>query len=151
MPDRCPECEALLPKGGACRDLFHELLVLEAQVPGTAGALTHFYTVACYALQHPDSFRYTQEALVGLHQALCDALDDQITLEELRRRARAGAARAGRVTRRPGDPTPVWRRGGWSMRVVDVLSVAPEQYPDTVRRWARSIRDSLAAKELSSR
>lgn len=146
MHNHCPECHVVVAAGGVCRDLFHELLLLEAQVPGEPGSVTHFYTVACYALQHPESFQFTHESLVGLHQALCEALDGRISLEELRQRAREGAARMGRVTTRPGDPIPVWKRGGWTMTAADVLKVSPMQYRETVVQWAHSVRASLAEK-----
>jgi hypothetical protein len=34
------------------REYFHELLALEAQVPGASGAEPHFLGVATYNLQH---------------------------------------------------------------------------------------------------
>jgi hypothetical protein len=57
MADRptCPECGAAAPEGGTCRDNFHALLLLEAEVPGGPGRLPHFYAVASYGLQHPGS------------------------------------------------------------------------------------------------
>ena len=65
MAEGCPECGAPTPGGRSCRDNFHALLLLESQVPGGPGALPHFYAVACYGLQHPDSMNYTAEALAG--------------------------------------------------------------------------------------
>lgn len=144
MVDACAECGAPVPEGGTCRDHFHALLALEAQVPGAAGSLTHFYTVACYQLQHPDSSHLTAAALAGLAAALADTLDGRADVAELRRRAGEGARAAGRVTRRAGDPPPVWRRGAWSLSAADVLTARPEDYPRRVQEWARSIREDLA-------
>ena len=66
MAEVCPECGAPVPDGGSCRDHFHALLLLEAAIPGGPGALAHFYAVACYGLQHPDSLNYTADTLAGL-------------------------------------------------------------------------------------
>lgn len=145
MARECCECGAKLPKGRSCQDLFHELLVFEGQVPGAPGSIVHFYTVSCYNLQHPDSTRLTQAALSGLAEALADALDGRADLEALRGRARSGAAAAGRVTVRPGDPPVVWRRGGWRLSLAHVLAGTLEEYVDRVMEWARSIREDLAA------
>jgi hypothetical protein len=144
MPERCQECGANLPESGDCRELFHELLVLESQVPGAAGSLTHFYTVACYVLQHSDSFQYREEMLVGLHTSLCEALDGKAMVEALRYRAREGVRSAGRVTRRLNDARPTWKRGGWPVTAADIRTVTPEAYGEAVVCWAHSIRASLA-------
>jgi hypothetical protein len=42
----CPECGSAVPAGCSCRDHFHALLLLEAQVPGGPGGWPHFYAVA---------------------------------------------------------------------------------------------------------
>src|SRR3954454_6660386 len=104
MPETCPECGATVPDGGSCRDHFHALLLLEAEIPGVAGSVLHFYAVATYGLQHPDSMNYTAEALAGLRTDLADMLDGQMTVGELRRRGRRDTDGPRRVTRRPGDP-----------------------------------------------
>jgi hypothetical protein len=119
MPETCPECGATVPEGGSCRDHFHALLLLEAEIPGVAGSILHFYAVAAYGLQHPDSMNYTAEALAGLHATLAVALDGQ-PIDNLRRRVRHGAEAAGRVTRRAGDLEVSWHRGSWPMTIADV-------------------------------
>src|SRR5437588_4353795 len=113
MSDICPECGAPVPDGGSCRDNFHALLLLEAEVPGAPGALLHFYAVTSYGLQHPDSMNYTADALAGLRARLADVLDSRATLEETRRRVRRAADGAVRVTRRAGDAEVRWHRGNW--------------------------------------
>jgi hypothetical protein len=110
--------------------------------------MVHFYTVACYVLQHPDSMNYTTAALQGLRENVADALDGKATLSDLRQRARNATEGATRVTRRSGDPTPIWRRGEWPMSVADVCSVTPGEYVETVRRWAQSIRKALDADQV---
>ncbi|MFN3648707.1 MAG: DUF5946 family protein [Armatimonadota bacterium] len=147
MPDTCPECGAPVPEGGSCQESFHALLALEGQVPGAPGSLVHFYTVGCYALQHPDSMRYTAEALRGLRTSLADALDGRAGVDELRRRAREAANGSARVLRREGDPPVAWRRGGWPMNVADVLAGGAGRYVESVLRWAAAIRETLDADE----
>jgi hypothetical protein len=144
MPAICSECGAPLTEGGACRDYFHELLLLEAQVPDAAGSMLHFYAVASYVLQHPIDFNYTADALAGLRATLTEALEGKLTVAEIRRKNRKldGSAR---VTRRPGDDVIQWYRGAWPMTVLDVCRVAPGAYTERVVYWARSIRDTLNA------
>lgn len=139
----CPECGAPVPAGGACLDHFHALLVLEGTFPGMAGAIPHFYLVAAYNLQHPDSVGLTAEALHGLRRNLADALDGKASVEELRRRARRDTDGPTRVRRRPGDPPVEWYRGPWPANVTDVLIATAATYPQLVEAWARSVRLAL--------
>jgi len=102
MSDICPECGAPIPEGGSCRDNFHALLLLEGENAGVPGSILHFYAVATYGLQHPDSMNYTADALAGLRATLADALDGRVTLDDIRRRARRQSDGPVRVTRRAG-------------------------------------------------
>ena len=145
MPGVCPECGAAVPDGGSCRDHFHALLLLESEIPGGPGAVPHFLAVATYGLQHPASMNYTAAALAGLRACVADQLDGRATLEDIRRRVRAGAAAAGRVTRRPGDEVVRWPVASWPMTVADVLAGGAEGYAERVTVWARSIREALDA------
>jgi hypothetical protein len=145
MENPCPECGAPVPEGGVCLDHFHALLVLEASFPGAPGSILHFYAVACYNLQHPDSVGLTAVALDGLRRNLADALDGRAPLEALRRRARRDTDGPTRVLRRPGDPPVEWYRGPWPVNVTDVLTATTTTYPDLVEAWARAIRVTLDA------
>jgi len=139
----CSECGAPVPDGGSCRDNFHALLLLEAEVPGGPGALPHFYAVASYGLQHPDSMNYTADTLAGLRASVADVLDGRATLAEILRRVRRAANGAVRVTRRAGDAEVRWHRGNWPLTVADVCAGGVDGYADGVLRWARSIREIL--------
>jgi hypothetical protein len=154
MSDICTECGAPVPDGGSCRDHFHALLLLEGEIPGVAGSILHFYAVATYGLQHPDSMNYTAEALAGLHATLSAALDG-LPIEKLRRVTRRGAEGARRVTRRAGDPEVSWHRGSWPMTIVDVCTAETfgaydtyEEHADRMVRWARSVRETLDAERM---
>lgn len=148
MAEHCPECGAPTPEGGTCRDHFHALLLLESAIPGGPGALAHFYAVACYGLQHPDSMNYTAEALAGLRGGLADLLDGRTALDAHRRRTRRAVNGVVRVTRRAGEAGVPWRRGKWPMTVADVLTVAADAdaYAERVSRWARAVREALDAE-----
>jgi hypothetical protein len=150
--DQCPECGAPLPPAGSCRDNFHALLLLEAEIPGVAGSILHFYAVAAYGLQHPDSMNYSADALSGLAASLADVLDGRVTMDDLKRRTRRAADGPTRVTRRARDEAVPWRRGGWPMTIAQVCTADTfgtfdtyEAYADRLVTWARSVRESLAA------
>lgn len=145
LTGRCAECGAAIADQASCRDHFDALLALEWQIPGGPGALPHFYAVATYGLQHPVGMGFTVEAVEGLRLAVADALAGRASVAELRRRARAGARAAGRVTRRAHDPEVRWEVARWPMTVADVLSVPPERerYAEEVSRWAGSVLHTL--------
>jgi hypothetical protein len=150
MRSSCPECGAPLGDADDCRALFHELLALEARVAGAAGALPHFFAVASYNLQHPSTF--TRGALEGLRPTLADVLAGRATLDDARRRARAGAAGAARVRRRPDDADTeeeqrilrAWPTR-WPLTVADVCRAEPEEYAARVRAWAEGTIATLEA------
>jgi len=146
----CPECSASLGDSGSCRDHFHEMLALEAQaqLPFAAGTMTHFLAVASYNLQHPSAF--VPAALFGLRRTVADVLAGRSTLDDARRRARAAADGPTRVLRRPEEQPSdadqavlrAWPNE-WSMTVLDVCRVPPEQYETRVRAWAAAVIDAL--------
>ena len=136
----CPECGAPLPESGTCQENFHALLYLEAAVPGAPGGLLHFYAVACYGLQHPDSFGYNQAALEGVHNCMVELVDGKTTLDQVRRATRQAVNGSTRVRRRDGE-TVQWRYGAWSMHVGEVLEGGMEGYAERVTAWARAIRN----------
>ncbi len=147
MVNTCPECGAPLPEGASCRDNLNALLALESQLTGEPVYLAHFYAVTSYGLQHPDSMNYNAEALTFLHTALADLLDGRATLEQVRLRMRRAFNGPTRITRRPGEASPPWRRGGWPMNVADVLDVEPsaEAYLERVTQWARSACETISS------
>jgi hypothetical protein len=126
--------------------------MLEAEIPGVAGSILHFFAVAAYGLQHPDSMDYSADALSGLAASLADLLDGRLTLDDLKRRTRHAADGPTRVTRRAGDEAVPWRRGGWPMTIAQVCTADTfgaydtyEAYAERVVAWARCVRETLAA------
>lgn len=147
---RCAECGARLDAGRICRDYFHDLLALEAQVVGAAGELPHFFAVAAYNLQHPSEF--VPAALLGLRRTLGDVLAGRATIADARRRARAAADGSTRVRRRVDAPMSAeerpllqrWPRV-WELTVRDVCEVAPLEYAERTRAWATAVVAALDA------
>ena len=153
MQNRCAECGAPVPADGSCRDNFHNLLLLEGEIPGVPGSIAHFYVVATYGLQHPDSMNYTAEALAGLRATLSDALDGRLPIDSLRQRVRSKTNGSMRVTRREGDGPVPWPRGDWPMTVADICTVETygeyetyDEFSARLLRWATSVRDTLNAR-----
>jgi hypothetical protein len=114
-----------------------------------AGSILHFYAVAAYGLQHPDTMNYTAEALAGLRARLSDVLHGRASLEESLRRTRKAADGKTRITRREGDPPVTWRRGEWPVTIASVCTAETfgtygtyEEYAERVERWARSVIES---------
>jgi hypothetical protein len=139
----CPECGAPLAPGRSCRDYFHDLLALEAEVPGAAGEEPHFLAVASYNLQHPSGF--LPDALLGLRRAVADVLAGRATVADVRRQVRAATDGSTRVRRRGDGTVSGFSAPAWTMTVRDVSEVAPEQYAERVRAWAASVSAALGA------
>jgi len=150
MDTACPECGARVPSGSACLDHFHALLVLEGTFPSAPGSILHFYAVATYNLQRPDSSGLTAEALHGSYQSLADVLDGKLSLELLRRQVRRTADGPTRVRRRQGEPPVGWYRGPWPINVVNVLTATAATYPEFVEAWAHAVRATLDAQLLTT-
>ena len=150
MSATCPDCGAALPETGSCQEYMHELLFLEAQVPGAPGAEPHFLAVASFNLQHPSKF--LPSALMGLRRTVADVLAGRATLDDARRRARHGASGQARVLRRDDTVSSssdqlmlrAWPTS-WPVTVLDVCRVPPERYVESVRRWAMSVIEMLDA------
>jgi hypothetical protein len=145
MAEICEECGATIPDGGTCQENLHALLFIESQIPGGPGGIPHFYAIAAYGLQHPDSMNYTAGTLAGLHTSLAEVLEGKVTIPELRRRTRQIADGSQRITRRPGEASVEWRRGDWPLSISHVLDVEPtaEAYAERVLEWARAVLEAL--------
>ncbi len=152
MSSTCSECGARLVNGGACREQFDAMLLLEYEVVAdlaaterARGEVAHFYAVSAYILQHPEGMKYTVTALNGLRHTVADHLAGRVTLAELRPRVRRAADGPARITRRPGDAVPRWPVTAWPMTVADVVEGGTPGYCDRVAAWAESIIRTLDA------
>jgi hypothetical protein len=147
MPDKCHECGAVIPVGGACIDHFHAILALEHEalqaVPPSEGRFAHFCAVTTYVLQHPEGMKYTAEALAGARRNLADCLSSRATLEEVRAGVRKAADGPGRVLRREGEAVPIWPVESWPITAADVLAGGPVGYTARARLWAKSTLEAL--------
>lgn len=134
----CPECGAPQAEGLACWDRLGGIIAWEYEDPELLAV--HFLTVASYNLQHPASF--TEEAIEGLRAMFVEALDNGLTVGEIRRRMADRFEGARRVKRPEGERRPVLRP--WSMTVANVyLPDQPTGAADRVRAWATAIRAEL--------
>jgi hypothetical protein len=143
MSKRCTECGAVLSEGSTCQTIFEECLDLEYTNP--AYGQVHFFTVACFMIQHG---RYSDEALTWIQSMLRAALDDQLTAQQLRQRAAQrmnDATRTWKVTRQ-ADAPPL-PKIAWSTTIADVTQSIgdPEQYCEHVKRWALATLQQMAS------
>ena len=152
MITACRECGASLADGQACIDRFHALLLMEYEVAADPtessegrGAVTHFYAVSSYVLQHPNGMNYTAEALTELRRDLADHLAGRVTLPELRHRVSRAAVGPGRVTCRAGDEVVWWSVQSWPVTVADIIKGGVIGYGKRVAAWAESVVGTLEA------
>ncbi len=134
----CPECGAREVEGMNCWWQLGAIGQWEFQDPELLAV--HFLTVASYNLQHPASF--TDEALTGLSQLFCQAVDHGWSNEHIRRQVAETAEGKSRVLRKEGKRVPVLRQ--WPMTIADVyIPGHPQGAADRVRAWAAVIREAL--------
>ena len=120
------------------------MLFWEAENPAY-GVQMHHLMVLCYHLQHPSL--YSPEGLDYARQLLVEFLERGTTPELIRRHNRSSLDSSRRRWKIKGAGE---RRGSyshvmhWPMTAADVIAGGVEGYCDGVRRWARSIQDTLA-------
>jgi hypothetical protein len=136
MPDRCPECGAVLDQDSSCQTIFDALLVLEFTNPEYGEV--HMLTVACFMIQHG---RYSDEALAWIERTLRAYLEGDVPPEYIRRQAAQethSGSRTWKVGRQAGaPPLPMI---AWSMTIADVAAKYEDasSYRDLVKQWAGS-------------
>ena len=134
----CPECGAPRVDNLTCWEQLGLLLAWEYEDPDLQAE--HFLTVASYNLQHPAQF--TDEALAGLRALFIAHLDNDLSIEEIRRRVGRASDGNRRVLRDEAERQPTLRR--WSMTIADVyIPDLPKHAAARVRAWAASIRSEL--------
>ena len=135
----CPECGAPDQAGLTCREQWEALLGLEFSDARTWPA--HFLTVACYQLQHPQTFRLTEAAREQLWRALENVVEQGQPVDEARRDVQHAFDGATRVRAKGQAPIP---RIAWNYTVADVYPLKPMAHVERVWAWALSL---LAQKE----
>jgi hypothetical protein len=147
MPN-CDECSAPLAPNAACREQFEFLLGREFEDPALQAV--HHLTVLCYTLQHPLGFDASPEGHAGSWALLREAVTENLTASELRRRNRARMRQGNRpMMRNRGrehaalPPAPVW-----TYTVADVVNGPDDDYAGRVQVWAKTMvadaaRDSV--------
>jgi hypothetical protein len=136
MPERCPECGAILPEGATCQSIFESFLALEYSDPAYYEA--HFAMVSCFMIQHG---RYSDEGLAWIKPVLRAYLDQglsQAALRQLAAKDTSSTTRTWKITRRPGDPPQP--KINWSMTIADVARNCkdPESYIRLVNQWSET-------------
>ncbi len=148
MPNRCPECGAVLAEDVSCQSIFDSFLALEYTDPEYGQV--HMLTVACFMIQHG---RYSDEALAWIERKLRANLEG-IPAEQIRRQAAketAQGAHTWRVTRQPDKPQ---MQVDWSMTIGDIAANYHDagSFRELVKRWAevtlREMQTLLGATEL---
>jgi len=141
MTDKCPECGAELQPGESCEAFFHSLLFEEHANMAHNGPV-HLHMVASYMITHD---RYADDVRPRAIELLRTALDGQHPPDYLRRVAKElfemERPRTGSILR--GARTP--RAIDWPITVRDVALHPEEDYPTRIKRWARSILDTVDA------
>ncbi len=138
----CPECGAQTPPDLSCRDMLAAILGWEGADPELF--ILHFFTVACFNLQHPAQF--TDEALAGLITGFRKVMDGIAPVSSVRRQAARAFEGKRRVLKPEADRDPV--RAEWEFTIKDVYAggrstgAAPR-----VRHWAEVIRSRLPLKK----
>lgn len=122
-----------------CWGQLGALLAWEWQDPALMAQ--HFLTVASYNLQHPAQF--TEVALAGLRKQYIDHLDNNLPVDEIRRRVARIAEGRVKVLVPEAERHPMLRQ--WPMTIADVyISDQPTGAADRVKAWATSIREELS-------
>ena len=73
MPEKCPDCGALVGGREECQKLFDEVIAREFSNPTYFGV--HRTTVDCYALQHPERYCASFKSFAAHLTGLCCAME----------------------------------------------------------------------------
>ncbi len=139
----CPECGAVCEAEKTCQEHFNQMLYWEAEYPAY-GQEVHHLMVLSYYLQHPGL--YSPEGLRGARKLLKDFVAGGLSPQEVRRQSRERLKnRDWKIKGVTGAQGAYERPVHWEMTAADVTAGPVEKYCDNVRKWARSIYDSLEA------
>ena len=125
--------------GATCRAQFDFLLGREFE--DAALRAVHHLTVLCYTLQHPVEFDASPEGHAGAWALLREAVAEDLSASELRRRNRArlrGSDRP-RMRNRGRRHAPLPAAPAWTITVSDVVNGPEDEYAGRVRAWAKAL------------
>ncbi|CEG28457.1 DUF5946 family protein [Bacillus sp. B-jedd] len=133
----CPECGAPEANGLDCRGQLNEIISWEAENPDLLSR--HFWTVACYNIQHPSLF--TDAAWRRFCEVYCEAYDRGWPISKIRQQVSNLAEGAVNVMKEvPADP--VYRE--WAMTISEVYLVGERKgAADRVAAWAKVVRKQI--------
>ncbi|RDU36961.1 hypothetical protein DRW41_09690 [Neobacillus piezotolerans] len=133
----CPECGAPEANGLDCRGQLEEILAWEQYSPELAEQ--HFWTVACFNIQHPSTI--TDDSWRGLCAVFCEAYDENLTVKDIRGQVSSRTEGAARI-KRGVAAKPIARE--WAMAISEVyLAGEPKGAADRVRAWSKVIRKQI--------
>ncbi|WP_052342713.1 DUF5946 family protein [Bacillus sp. EB01] len=134
---RCPECGAPEANGLDCFGQLGEILAWEYDDPELLSQ--HFWTVACYNIQHPAQF--TEEAMAKFQEVFCQAYDQQLPVSEIRKKVSFYAEGQANVVKKSLH-RPVFR--DWAMTISEVYLVGERKgAADRVRAWSKIVRKQI--------
>lgn len=133
----CPECGGAEVDGMNCWEQLGSLGILEFQDPELMSL--HFYTVACYNIQHPAKF--TDEAIQELKKLFSEAVDKNWSNEQVRKKIGRKWDGKGNVLLKEAKESEIVE---WDMTISDVY--LPNQTIGTANRvhnWVKVVRNKL--------
>jgi hypothetical protein len=120
------------------------MLYWENEVPALGEV--HHLMVLCYYLQHPTL--YSPDGLQNGIELLEDFVERGLSPAEARRQNRSqvdSGSRVWKITARPGQTGNYPHPMDWKMTAVDVVAAGRDAYVESVRRWARLTRETIAS------
>ncbi|WP_059173562.1 DUF5946 family protein [Bacillus sp. FJAT-27445] len=137
----CPECGAPEANGLDCRGQLEEILAWEQADPELLSK--HFWTVACFNIQHPSEF--SEAAWSNFRGIFCEAFDSSLPIHEIGKMVSVLAAGPSKMKRKEAA-SPVYRE--WAMTVSEVyLGGEPKGAADRVFAWSKVVRKQLEVFE----
>jgi len=137
--NKCDECGAPLAPGADCRSQFD--LLLGREFEDASLAAVHHLTVMCYTLQHPVAFDVSAYGHAVTWALLREAVSENLSGSELRRRNRARLRQPNRpgILRRSWSTAILTRAPVSSFTVADGVNGPDSEFAARVRLWASTL------------
>ena len=141
---RCPECGSLLENVTECREYLNEMVKWDFE-DFTGVGRVHHLTVLSYNLQHPSV--YSPKGLEDAKGSLKEFLANPESFKEhdaRNRRTLSSDARDWKITGTLEDHAKYSMMPQWTITASDVVKGGLPNYVENVKKWAESVRESLA-------